>query len=61
MAEELWHGVRRQKCGDSRGAEFDSLSGGGDAAAEFVVVGEIVEQDFEAADGFEVTVAKRQR
>jgi hypothetical protein len=43
MAEKLPQCVGRQKCGDGRGAEFDSLSGCGDATAEFIVVGQIVQ------------------
>ena len=61
MAEKLTHRVSGQKGADDGGAEFNSLSGGGDAAAEFIVVGQIVQQRFEAADGFEVAAAERQR
>src|ERR1700687_5968783 len=61
MTKKLPQCVGRQKRGDGRGAEFDSLSGCSDAPAKFIVVGKIVQQCFEAADGFEVTAAKRQR
>ena len=61
MLPELAQRVGGEKCCDSRGAEFDSLAGRGDPTAEFVVVGQVVEQRFEAADGGEIGAAEGQR
>jgi len=60
MADKLSQRVSRQKCGDGRGAQFNLLSARGNAHTEFIVVGEIVEQCTESADGLEVATAKRQ-
>ena len=61
MVEKLPHRVGGQKSGNGRGTEFDSLSGGGDAPAEFIVVGEIVQKHFKAADRFECVPACGER